>query len=498
MGVLRDCSELDVVEDELMNRQRFLFRMPMPAPAETVFTWHTRSGAFQRLAPPWESVRVVEQTGGLDDGRVVLAVGAGSLWRRWVAQHCDYKPGEQFCDVQTEGPFRHWRHCHRVIPDSPGRCFLEEDIEYALPYGRLGALLGTSLVRKKLQRMFRYRHDIIANDLNLHRKYSGDRPMKIAVTGSTGLVGADLVPFLTTGGHLVYRVVRNNPVGSDIFCNPAAKTIDAERLEGLDAVVHLAGENIAGRRWNAEQKARIRDSRVQGTRLLCETLAKLRQPPRVLVSASAIGFYGNRGDEELTETSALGAGFLPDVCREWEAATKAAEEAGVRVVHFRFGIILSPMGGTLAKMLTPFRLGLGGRIGNGRQWMSWIAVDDAIGSIYHALSTETLSGPVNAVTPNPVTNRDFTKTLGRVLSRPTIFPMPAFIARLAFGEMANDLLLGSTQVIPNKLVESGYRFLYADLERSLRHLLGKAFPAGAEEQSTPSERHDQQQILIGR
>jgi uncharacterized protein (TIGR01777 family) len=218
----------------------------------------------------------------------------------------------------------------------------------------------------------------------------------------------------------------------------------------------------------------------------------------VLVSASAIGFYGNRGDEVLTETSAAGDGFLPDVCREWEASTWAAEEAGIRVIHLRFGIILSPKGGALAKMLPPFRLGLGGRIGNGRQWMSWIALDDAIGSIYHALSTETLSGPVNAVAPNPVTNGDFTKTLGRVLWRPTVFPMPAFMARLAFGEMANDRLLGSTRVHPKKLVESGYRFLYADLERSLRHLLGKAFPTGAEEQSTASECHDQQQILVGR
>jgi uncharacterized protein (TIGR01777 family) len=481
-----------------MKLQRFLFRTPMPAPAEKVFAWHTQLGAFERLMPPWESVRVVEQTGALEDGRIVLAVRAGGRRWRWVAQHCDYKPGEQFYDVQTEGPFRYWRHCHRIIPDSPDRCFLEEDIEYALPYGRLGVVLGASLVRKKLEQMFRYRHDITANDLNLHRRYFGDGPMKIAVTGSTGLVGADLVPFLTTGGHFVSRVVRNNPVGSDILWNPAAKTIDAVRLEGLDAVVHLAGENIAGRRWNAEQKARIRDSRVQGTRLLCETLAKLQQAPRVLVSASAIGFYGSRGDEILTETSAAGDGFLPDVCRAWETSTRAAEEAGIRVVHLRFGIILSPKGGALAKMLTPFRLGLGGRIGDGRQWMSWIALDDAIGSIYHALSTETLSGPVNAVAPNPVANREFTKTLGRVLWRPTVFSMPAFMARLAFGEMANDLLLGSTRVSPNKLVESGYRFLYADLERSLRHLLGKAFPWGAEEQSTPSDCHDQQQILVGR
>lgn len=481
-----------------MNLQRFLFRTPMPAPAETVFAWHTRPGAFQRLGPPWETLRVLEQSGDLEDGRVVLAVRAGGLWRRWVAQHCDYRPPSQFCDIQTEGPFRYWRHRHRVIPDGPDRCFLEEDIEYALPYGRLGARMGASLVRKKLERMFRYRHEITANDLNLHRKYSGDRPMKIAVTGSTGLVGAGLVPFFTSGGNSVSRVVRDNPARGDIHWNPSAGTIDAARLEGMDAVVHLAGENIAARRWNTEQKARIRDSRVQGTRLLCETLARLRQPPRVLVSASAIGFYGNRGDDVLTEMSPAGNGFLPDVCREWEAGTEAAENAGIRVVHLRFGIILSPRGGALAKMLTPFRLGLGGQIGNGGQWMSWIALEDAIGATYHVIATNTLSGPVNAVAPNPVTNRDFTKTLGRVLRRPTVFPMPALMARLAFGEMANDLLLGSTRVRPGRLLESGYQFLYADLEHSLRHLLGKTLPTNAEALRNPGDCHDEQQILVGR
>lgn len=459
-----------------MSRERFLFRTRMPASAEDVFAWHARPGAFGRLTPPWESVRVLEQTGDLEDGHVVLAVRAGGFWRRWVAQHGDYKPGEQFCDVQTEGPFRYWRHCHRVVPEGPDRCFLEDDLEYALPYGRLGALLGNSLVRNKLKRMFRYRHEITANDLNLHRKYSGGCPMKIAITGSSGLVGADLVPFLTTGGHLVRRVVRNNPTGNDVLWNPAAGTIDAAQLEGMDAVVHLAGENIAGRRWNTAQKARIRDSRVQGTRLLCETLARLRQPPRVLISASAIGFYGNRGDEALTEASAAGDGFLSDVCREWEAPTSTAELAGIRVVHIRFGIVLSPKGGALAKMLTPFRLGLGGRIGSGQQWLSWITLDDAIGSIYHAISTETLRGPVNAVAPNPVRNQDFTKTLGRVLGRPTVFPMPGFMARLAFGEMANDLLLGSARVVPRALLDSGYGFLQGDLEKALRHLLGEVQP----------------------
>jgi uncharacterized protein (TIGR01777 family) len=322
--------------------------------------------------------------------------------------------------------------------------------------------------------------------------------MKIAVTGSTGLVGAELMPSLASARHLVRRVVRRNPTDSDVLWNPTAGTIDAQQLEDLDAVIHLAGENIAARRWNSEQKAQIRDSRIQGTRLLCENLARLRQPPHVLVSASAIGFYGNRGDENLAEMSAAGNGFLPDVCREWEAATRSAEMAGLRVVHLRFGIILSPKGGALAKMLTPFRLGLGGHIGDGRQWMSWIALDDAIGTINHAIATKSLSGPVNVVAPQPVQNLDFTKTLGRVLWRPTVFPVPAYVARLAFGDMANDMLLSSTRVQPVKLLQSGYRFLYADLEPLLRVLLGKALPGDAVQQTDLGDVRKQHENSIGR
>ncbi len=458
-----------------MTAQQFIFQSPMPASAETVFAWHCRPGAFERLTPPWESVRVLERTGGVGNGgRVVLAVRAVGFWRRWVAEHCDYQPDRQFCDVQTEGPFRHWRHCHRVVPVGPEACSLEDAVEYALPLGRLGAALGGALVRRKLERMFHYRHRVTANDLTLHRRYSGGQSLKIAVAGATGLVGSALVPFLTTGGHQVARIVRTHTAGADVVWDPAAGMIDAGRLEGLDAVVHLAGENIAGRRWNAEQKERIRDSRVRGTRLLCESLARLRQPPRVLVSASAIGFYGNRGDEEMTEASAGGSGFLPEVCKEWEAATEPATAAGVRVAHLRFGVILSPRGGALAKMLTPFRLGAGGRTGDGRQWLSWIALDDAVGAIYHALDTPGLSGPVNAVAPRPVTNGDFTRTLGKVLGRPALMPLPAFLARLAFGELANELLLASTRVVPRALLDSGYRFLFSDLEDALRHSLGAA------------------------
>jgi len=243
-------------------------------------------------------------------------------------------------------------------------------------------------------------------------------------------------------------------------------------LNGFDAVVHLAGENIAGR-WSQAKKAAIRDSRIKGTRLLAETLTRANQPPRVMVSASAIGFYGDRGDVILDEKATMGSGFLADVCKEWEDATKPASDAGIRVVNLRIGVVLTPAGGALAKMLTPFKLGVGGIMGSGKQYWSWVAIDDVVGAIGHALTTESLFGPVNAVAPEAATNHDLTKTLGKVLSRPTIFPMPAFAARLALGEMADALLLSSARVSPMKLIESGYTFKYPSLESALRHVLGK-------------------------
>lgn len=300
--------------------------------------------------------------------------------------------------------------------------------------------------------------------------------MKVLVTGASGLVGSALVPLLTAGGHTVARLVRSPPRPSvaEVQWNPETGIREIASLEGMDAVVHLAGENIAGGRWTAERKARIRDSRVTGTRTLCETLARLARPPKVLVSASAIGYYGDRGGEVLRETSAPGLGFLPEVCRAWEEATEPAAQKGIRVVLLRIGVVLSPAGGALAKMLFPFKLGAGGIIGSGQQYMSWIGLDDIIGAIHHTLMTDALQGPVNVVAPRPVTNRDFTKTLGRVLGRPTLFPMPAFAARLAFGEMADALLLASTRVEPARLMAANYAFRHPDLEGALRHLLGKA------------------------
>ncbi len=454
---------------------RFQRRSRIAAPAEAVFAWHARPGALERLVPPWERVAVEERAGGIEDGaRVVLRVGAGPLRLRWVAVHDQVVPGRQFCDRQERGPFRYWRHSHRFAPDGPAACQLEDDVEYALPLGPLGTMVAGRHVRKKLQRMFDYRHAVAKEDIEAHAARKELASMHVVVSGSRGLVGSALVPLLTTGGHRVTRLVRGAAAGPDEAAwDPMRRQMDASRLDGADAVVHLAGENIAAGRWTPARKAEIRRSRVDGTRNLCEVLARLPRPPKVLVSASAIGLYGDRGAEVLTEESAPGTGFLTDVCREWEAATEPASRAGIRVVNLRFGMVLSPHGGALQKLLLPFRLGMGGRIGDGRQFTSWIALDDAVGVIHHALCEESVRGPVNAVAPGPVTNAEFTRTLARVLRRPTLLPVPAFAARLAFGEMADALLLAGARVMPARLQASGYRFRFPDLESALRHLLGR-------------------------
>ena len=296
----------------------------------------------------------------------------------------------------------------------------------------------------------------------------------ILITGATGLVGTRLVAELEAGGNRVLRAVRREVRNSEreIYWNPSRGEIDRSRLEGIDAVVHLAGANIAGRRWTEKYKREILASRVQGTRLVCEALAGSNRKPQVFACASAIGFYGDRGNEELDESSPAGAGYLSDVCQQWEDSCEAARAAGIRTVNMRLGVVLSPLGGALASMLLPFKLGAGGVLGSGQQFFSWIALDDVVGAIQHVLTNEALSGPVNLVAPGSVTNREYTKTLGGVLHRPTIFPMPAFAARLAFGEMADALLLASTRVVPRRLMESGFQFQYPQLRGALEHLLG--------------------------
>ncbi len=294
--------------------------------------------------------------------------------------------------------------------------------------------------------------------------------MRIAITGSSGFIGSALVEALRGAGHEPLPLVRSAPKPGQIEWNPESGSLDPAMLDGVDAVVNLAGEKIAGR-WTADKKKRIRESRLRGTKLLVDTLTEVNSKPSVLLSASAVGIYGNRGDEVLSESSPPGTGFLAELGVEWEGEANRAAASGIRVVNLRFGIILDKRGGALKEMLTPFRMGVGGVLGSGRQYMSWIALDDTVPAILHLLENQTVSGPVNVVAPNPCTNRDFTKALGSALHRPTILPVPPFALRMLFGEMADEALLASARVLPARLQESGFRFNHPDVESAIRNAL---------------------------
>jgi len=295
--------------------------------------------------------------------------------------------------------------------------------------------------------------------------------MKIAIAGASGLVGSALVPSLAAEGAVITRLVRGAPKSGEIEWHPNQDQVTAQLLDGFDVIINLAGENIAAGRWTDEQKRKIRDSRVNGTHLLSEAIAKLETKPSAFICASATGIYGDRDDEILDEQSESGGGFLAGVCREWEKSCEPATKAGVRVVNLRFGPIIAREGGMLAKLLTPFKMGMGGKIGSGKQYISWVAIDDAISAIMLAIHDRSMRGPLNVVSPNPVTNEDLTKALGHVLNRPTALAVPAFAARLAFGEMADEMLLVSQKVMPKKLLAAGFQFEYGQLEPALRHCI---------------------------
>ncbi len=466
-----------------MPHSTFTLRSPMPVSAEELYAWHARPLAFQRLQPPWESAEIVRQEGtfGTEGLRVTIrAATVGPLATTWVAEVFGFQPGRQFEDRQLRGPFAFWHHTHRMIPHGEEASFLEDHIEYRLPLGMVGRLFGDCWVQKRLAAMFRYRHTLTASDLQRHRRFR-DRPRQtIAVTGSRGLIGSQLVPFLATGGHSVVRLVTGSatPPYDDgttwIAWKPEAP-LPPGIFDGIDAVIHLAGENVAEGRWNDDKKRKIMDSRTIPTRHIAEAIAATpaERRPKVFLCASAVGYYGDRGEEKLTEESASGQGFLPEVARAWEAAGEPAQAAAVRTVHLRIGVVLTPQGGALGKQLLPFRMGGGAVLGSGQQWTPWITLHDLIGAIHHALFTDSLVGPVNLVSPNPVTNQTFTKTLGRVLSRPAFLWLPGTALRVIFGEVADEALLASMKVQPAKLLASGFVFEHTDLEMALRFLLGR-------------------------
>lgn len=451
-----------------------VYRSHLPVSASDVLAWHSRDGAFERLTPPWTDVAVLAAHGTTAPGDTkTLRIAAGPFHRDWSLVHAanEHHPG--FVDRQVAGPFKQWTHEHSFIDDSDGGSWLVDTITYSPPFGMVGRNVLQNPIQQQLTRLFQFRHRRTKNDLLRIARFAGPTPQRIAITGSTGLVGSELVSFLNAAGHQVVPIVRRTTGDrEEIRWDPASGSIDSAKLEGIDAVIHLAGDSIAKGRWTSAKKQRILESRRAGTELIANTLASLKQPPKVLVSASAVGYYGNRATERLTESSEPGEGFLADVCQAWEHATHPAVAAGIRVVHPRFGIVLSGKGGMLKQLAPLFRLGFGGRLGSGEHYLSWIDIDDLIGVLVESVTNEQLSGPVNAVAPTPVTNTEFTKTMGRVLRRPTLVPAPAPLVRLALGEMAEGLLLASQRAEPVALDTIEFPFAYGLLEDSLRNELG--------------------------
>ncbi len=456
--------------------QSYVARSQYPVPVSELFAWHERPGAFERLSPPWEDTELVERTGGLEVGaRTVVRVPvAGPVKQTLVAEHTAYAPGELFQDTQREGPFHRWVHTHRMRPLGPDRSELEDAIEYELPLGAAGRWAGGRMVRARLERMFAYRHEVTRLDLERHARWSKGRPLHVAVTGASGLVGSALVPFLQGGGHRVTRLVRSAPKATDeVQWDPDGAGLNPAALEGVDAVVHLASSTVSRWPWTDAVKAEIRDSRVRGTRLIAEALGKMSRPPRVLVCASGISFYGSQGDTPLTEQSPKGEGFLSDVVEAWEAAARPARDRGIRVVSLRIGMVLSPRGGALRALLPVFRAGAGGRVASGTQRTPFISIEDVLGATLFALQTPELSGPVNAVSPVSVTNAEFTRTLAKVLKRPAVLPMPEVAVRRVLGQMGVELLLQSANLAPKALLDAGFTFAQPELEGALRFLLGR-------------------------
>ncbi|TWU56065.1 TIGR01777 family oxidoreductase [Rubripirellula reticaptiva] len=450
--------------------ETYAAKVSLPVSVDEAFAYHERLGALVRLVPPWESVELEHSDHSLAVGsRVVMKTKILGVPFRWVAEHTQYDPPHLFADTQISGPFASWDHRHEFSSEGTQSALCDQ-ISYQLPMGAVGKLFGAAKARSTIESMFAFRHRLTHDDLQLH----ADRPiepMTVAISGSSGLVGNQLSALVTLLGHRARSIVRSTSDSADDIAVWSSDQ-EASKLGEVDAVVHLAGKSIADQRWTEKVKKEIRDSRVIKTRELCQALAKLDCKPKVLICASATGIYGDRGDEILTEQSQPDDSFLASVAQEWESACQPAVDAGIRVVHARFGVILSPKGGALQKSLLPAKLA-GGALGNGKQWWSWIAIDDAVGALYHAITDPALSGPVNFVSPSPITNADFASTLGRVLNRPALFPAPAFALRAALGEMADALLLSSTRAEPVQLQNAGYRFRFDDLELFLRYTLGR-------------------------
>ena len=445
-----------------------------PCSPQELYDWHSRFGALERLLPPWEKTQIVSREGGIDPGgRVVLKMHSGPIPFYYHAHHVENINGEMFRDIQEKGPFSSFSHSHYFKSVTIGT-ELHDKVEYRLPLAGLLPPFIKKFVHKSLEQVFHHRQSIISEDIKVHLRCSR-KPLRILISGSSGVLGRELIPFLTTGGHQVWTLVRRaaDTNKNEIFWDPENGILDGSQLPKLDAVIHLAGEYIGLSRWSEEKKNRVISSRVDGTRLLAQVVSSLRVKPKVFLSASAVGYYGDTNATDLDEQSPRGDDFISKVCGLWEESAAQHIDPEIRTVFLRLGVGLTPRGGALEKILETSPLGFIRRFGSGNQYISWISTDDMISAMLHCLSCESLSGAVNIAAPEPVTNGEFMKTLARVARRPLLFPVPASPLKLVYGQMASEILLSGCHVSSKKLVDSGFEFRHPNLELALKKLLGK-------------------------
>ena len=456
--------------------------LEVPVPVDQLFSWHENPGAFERLTPPFEPVKVKKRKGGIDGGEVHLQMNLGPIPLPWVARHHDYIKNEQFLDEQVSGPFASWNHAHLFEKIDAKSSKLIDKIDYKLPFGTVGKTFGGAFAEQKIKQMFAYRRNITKNDLVSQSKYSGS-PLNIAVTGGSGLIGSQLKPYLTTAGHSVENIVRGRPQKGELSWNLENKTMS--NLSGKDVVVHLAGEPISKPLggmvplpWTKWKRNEILKSRVEGTKLISEHIASLNNPPKVMICASAVGYYGDRGEDLLSESEESGDDYFSHVVSEWEKAAQPAIDAGIRVVFLRIAPVMSPLGGALQVLGNAARLGSSPPVAGGKQWWSWISLDDVVDVIYHSIINEKLSGPVNVASPNPVRQKEWASTLAKVIwgrfgPLTGLIPVPGFVLKSVLGEFGDVLALSSIKIDSSKLLDSGYEFRFENLEDCFRHLLGK-------------------------
>ena len=463
----------------------FEHRSIYPCSADDLYAWHSRQGALERLLPPWEKTTVIKRQGGIDPGgEVLLKMHLGPVPFHFHARHIASTPGRMFRDIQEKGPFASWSHTH-IFEDSSKGAILRDEVTYALPGQRFLPEFVKAYVAKNLKNIFLHRESVLKFDIQLHRRCS-TRPLRVLVTGASGVLGRDLLPLLTTGGHKVFTLVRRLPDKNkgEIFWDPENNILNVDDLPELDGVIHLAGEYIGLSRWSEEKKRKVIESRVKGTELLTRALASLKKRPVVLLSASAVGYYGDCGDALVNEATSAGTDFISEVCRRWEQAVQPAQNAGIRTVLMRLGVGLTPKGGALQRILATSPLGCCiRRFGSGQQFISWISSDDMVAAMLHALTCPALEGPVNIAAPHPVTNCELMATVARITGGQLLFPMPEAVLRIIYGQMALEILLSGCRVATGKLQDSGFIFRHPTLEQALRSMLGKAPLSG---NSTPN------------